>query len=170
MPSSEVSKSVPARAYLSIGSNLGDRERYLRAALSELKALTGSEVSRVSSIYETDPAYVANQPRFLNLVAEVHVTLSARALFERCKEIEKKLERVTRERWGPREIDLDVLLYNGETIQEEGLVIPHPMMLERSFVLVPLAEIAPDLRLGDGRTASEYAAPWVSEVVKYADF
>ena len=169
MPSSAASRTSPVQAYLSLGSNLGDRAGYLRAALKELAVTPGIELGAVSSIYETEPAYVTDQPRFLNLAAEVNTTLDARQLFRRCKEIEAKLGRVKRERFGPREVDLDLLLYGEEAIEEEGLTVPHPAMIERSFVLVPLAEIAPDLRLADGCTAREHAAPFLSEVTKHGD-
>lgn len=145
-------------AYLSLGANLGDRAGYLRAALQRL-AEGGVRLRRVSGLYETEPVGGPPQPAYLNLVAEVETDLSPQALLVRCQEIESELGRVRTERWGPRTVDLDLLLYEGVTLQEPGLTLPHPRLMERQFVLVPLAEIAPELQLPEGRRAQEAADP-----------
>jgi 2-amino-4-hydroxy-6-hydroxymethyldihydropteridine diphosphokinase len=135
---------LPTAAYLALGSNLGDRQANLDAAIARLRASTGVEVVRVSSALE-NPAVggPANSPAFLNAAAEIRTVLSAHALLERLLEIERELGRVRRDRWEPRVIDLDVLLFGNEIISTGELTIPHPRMHERRFVLEPLAEIAP---------------------------
>ncbi len=127
------------RAFVGLGANLGDREAAIRRAAELLGA------TRLSSIRETEPWGYVDQPRFLNAVAEVESELSARALLERLLEIERDLGR-TRDGppWGPRAIDLDLLLFGDETIDEPGLEVPHPRLHERLFALEPLAELAPD--------------------------
>lgn len=134
-------------AYLALGGNLGDRRHYLSAAVLALNSEAGLRVEKISSVYETAPVGVVDQPDFYNLVVEVATTLTARELLARCLAIEKTLGRVRSERWGPRTIDLDVLWYDGSTLNEPELTLPHPRMKERAFVLVPLAEIAPTLLL-----------------------
>jgi 2-amino-4-hydroxy-6-hydroxymethyldihydropteridine diphosphokinase len=137
-------------AFVGLGSNLGDREGAIRQAA----ALIGAQ--RVSSIRETEPWGVADQPLFLNAVAELETGFEARALLERLLEVERELGRVRGgERWGPRTIDLDLLLYGEETIDEPGLTVPHPRLHQRLFVLEPLAELAPDLVVpGRGRVTA----------------
>ena len=134
-----------ARAYIGLGSNLGDREGRLRAALQALRD-AGVAVLRTSRLVETVPVGKTDQPNFLNAAAEIRTDLSARDLLDLLLRIETSLGRVRAERWGPRTLDLDLLLYDGEVIREEGLEVPHPRMHERRFVLEPLAEIAPDAR------------------------
>jgi 2-amino-4-hydroxy-6-hydroxymethyldihydropteridine diphosphokinase len=136
-------------AYIGIGSNLGDRERAIAAALDLLRAERGVEVLAVSSLRETDPVGHVDQPRFLNGAAAVETSLTARELLERLLEIERRLGRVRGEgpRFGPRTIDLDLLLYGGETIDEPGLQVPHPRLAERRFALEPLAELEPALEI-----------------------
>jgi 2-amino-4-hydroxy-6-hydroxymethyldihydropteridine diphosphokinase len=135
------------RAFVGLGSNLGDREDYLRRALDRLGA------ARVSSIRETEPVGVTDQPNFLNAVAEVETDLTARELLQLLLEIERELgrDRSRGQRWGPRTIDLDLLLYGDDVIAEPGLTVPHPRLAERSFVLEPLHELDPELVLPDGR-------------------
>jgi 2-amino-4-hydroxy-6-hydroxymethyldihydropteridine diphosphokinase len=137
-------------AYIGLGSNLGDREENLRAALERLAELGAL---RVSSVRETDPVGFTDQPRFVNAVAQLETDLGAGALLGRLLEIERELgrDRSREERWGPRMIDLDLLLYGGEVIDEPGLTVPHPRLAERRFVLEPLHELTPDLALPDGR-------------------
>jgi 2-amino-4-hydroxy-6-hydroxymethyldihydropteridine diphosphokinase len=144
-------------AYLGLGGNLGDRRRYLADAVQALDAEPGVRVKKVSSIYETKPVGVVDQPDFLNLVLEVATELSARDLLARCLRIESALGRVRIERWGPRTIDIDVLWHDGQTLNESDLVLPHPRMLLRAFVLVPMAEIAPTL-LFEGMSTELLAA------------
>lgn len=147
------------RAYLGLGSNLGDRRALLRQAI---EALDWGDVSVVvrSSTYETTPVGgPEGQPDFLNQVIGVETSLNAHGLWERCSAVEASLGR-SREhemRWGPRAIDIDVLTFGDVMIREPDLQIPHPRMAERAFVLVPLAEIAPDLRIDDRGTAAELA-------------
>jgi 2-amino-4-hydroxy-6-hydroxymethyldihydropteridine diphosphokinase len=143
-----------ATAYIGLGSNLGDRGENLRRALERLGA------ARVSTIRETDPVGVTEQPRFLNAVAELETGLPPRALLDRLLEIERDLgrDRESEERWGPRTIDLDLLLYDDEVIDEPGLTVPHPRLAERRFVLEPLHELAPDLVLPDGRRIKDLLA------------
>lgn len=141
-------------AYLGLGSNLGDRHANLAAALEALDWGDTKVVAR-SSIYETEPVGgPAGQPWFLNQVVAVETSLEPRALWERCSAVEAALGRAREgeERWGPRVIDVDVLLYGTERIGEPDLEIPHPRMHERAFVLVPLVEIAPGAEVpGRGR-------------------
>jgi 2-amino-4-hydroxy-6-hydroxymethyldihydropteridine diphosphokinase len=134
------------RAYVGLGANLGDREATLRAALEQLAAEPGVELVAVSSFHETDPVGYLDQPRFLNAAAAVDTELRARELLGRLLAIEQRLGR-TREgpRFGPRTIDLDLLLYGEEEIDEPGLEVPHPRLHERLFALEPLAELDPEL-------------------------
>jgi 2-amino-4-hydroxy-6-hydroxymethyldihydropteridine diphosphokinase len=136
---------VTKRVYLSLGSNLGDRVQYLDEALSLLQSADFSVVRR-SSLYETEPRDFANQPWFLNLVVEAETALFPRRLLTRIKKIERQLGRQRIIEKGPRTIDIDILLFGRFVIETPDLVIPHPRMLERRFVLEPLAEICPDLR------------------------
>ena len=131
--------------YLSLGSNVGDREEMLRAALRLLES-PGLHVARVSPVYETEPQDFKNQPWFLNLVAEVQTGLFPMQLLTRVRKIERKLGRKRTVDKGPRSIDIDILLYGESVIDSRDLVVPHPRMAERRFVLQPLADLAPDLR------------------------
>ncbi len=149
---------APVVAYLGLGSNLGDREGYLRRAVELLGQEAGIEVERVSSIYETEPVGFTDQPRFLNQVVEVKTTLDPAALLARALAVEAALGRVRGERWGPRVIDVDLLVYGDAVVREPGLEVPHPRLAERAFVLVPLAELAPDLRLPGGEPVRHLAA------------
>jgi 2-amino-4-hydroxy-6-hydroxymethyldihydropteridine diphosphokinase len=131
-------------AYIGLGSNVGDRFENLREAVRLLGSIDEVEIVRTSSVYETE-AVGPEQPDFLNAVVAIDTTLGARELLGHLKRIEVDLGRKPRERWGPREIDLDLLIYGDETIDQPDLQVPHPRMAERAFVRVPLAEIAPDL-------------------------
>jgi 2-amino-4-hydroxy-6-hydroxymethyldihydropteridine diphosphokinase len=126
-------------AYVGLGANLGDREATIRQAAE----LVG--VNRLSSLRETEPWGNVDQPAFLNAVAEVETAEGPRALVERLLGVEASLGRIRAERWGPRTIDLDLLVYGDETVDEPGLTVPHPHLHERLFVLEPLAELAPGL-------------------------
>ncbi len=140
------------RAYIGLGGNRGDRRSYLVRALELLGEDADIRVAGVSTFRDTDPVGYVDQPRFLNAVAAVETDLPARELLERLLAVERVLGRErTGPRYGPRTIDLDLLLYGDEEIDEPGLVVPHPRLAERSFVLEPLAELAPDLVLPDGR-------------------
>jgi 2-amino-4-hydroxy-6-hydroxymethyldihydropteridine diphosphokinase len=134
------------RAYVGLGANLGDREGALRAALVALDAAEGIQVAAVSTFRETDPVDYLDQPRFLNAAAALDTTLAPRELLDALLEVERSLGR-TREgpRFGPRTIDLDLLLYGDESLDEPGLTVPHPRLHGRAFVLEPLAELDPGL-------------------------
>jgi 2-amino-4-hydroxy-6-hydroxymethyldihydropteridine diphosphokinase len=136
------------RAYIGLGANLGDREAMLRAAVEQLAAEPGIEVVAVSPMHETDPVGYAAQPRFLNAAAAVETELPPRDVLDRLLGIERRLGR-TRDgpRFGPRTIDLDLLLYGNERIDEPGLEVPHPRLHERLFALEPLLELDPQLEL-----------------------
>ena len=143
--------------YLALGTNLGDRRANLGAAVVRLQ--TFLQIDHISSLYETAPAYVADQPRFLNAALRATTTLEPEALLDALKQIERELGRTTGLRNGPRLIDLDLLLYGDLVLATTRLTLPHPRLSERPFVLVPLAEIAPTLRLpGFTQTVSELAA------------
>jgi 2-amino-4-hydroxy-6-hydroxymethyldihydropteridine diphosphokinase len=129
--------------YIGIGSNLGDRGgNCIRAA--GLFEKRGIPVKKKSSFYETEPWGMKNQPLFLNMAIEIETALSPRELLKMLKEMEKEIGREPTTRWGPRIIDLDILLYNTVVVDEDNLSIPHPLMHERDFVLKPLSEIAPE--------------------------
>ncbi|HEX8522784.1 MAG TPA: 2-amino-4-hydroxy-6-hydroxymethyldihydropteridine diphosphokinase [Tepidisphaeraceae bacterium] len=144
-------------AYIALGANTGDRRENIRAALERMRESEGVEVLRVSSLIEN--AAVGGpegSPAFLNGVVEVRTTLTPRRLLDRLLEIEHELGRVRREKWGPRPIDLDIVLFGDRVIDEEGLKVPHPLMQERRFVLEPLAEVAPEVvHPGQRRTARQ---------------
>lgn len=135
------------RAYIGVGANLGDREATIRAAI---EALPG--VVALSTLRETDPVGVTDQPPFLNGAVAIDTELAARELLDVLLEVERSLGRERRERWGPRTIDLDLLLFGDETLDEPGLAVPHPRLHERRFALEPLAELDPELVIpGRGR-------------------
>jgi 2-amino-4-hydroxy-6-hydroxymethyldihydropteridine diphosphokinase len=148
---------VATRAYVGLGANLGDREATIRRAVELLAATPGIDVVAVSTLRETDPVGYADQPRFLNGVAALETDLASRALLDRLLAVERELGRVRGEgpRFGPRAIDLDLLLHGDEVVDEPGLVVPHPRLAERRFVLEPLHELEPGLVLPDGRRVSD---------------
>ncbi|GAB5603734.1 2-amino-4-hydroxy-6-hydroxymethyldihydropteridine diphosphokinase [Thermus sp. FJN-A] len=133
------------KAYVGLGSNLGDRAAYLLSGLSALSRLPRTRLLRLSPVYETEPVGPP-QPTYLNLVAEVETRLPPRAFLEALLRIEEGLGRERKERWGPRTIDLDLLLYGERVVREEGLEVPHPRLHERPFVLVPLCDLVPQGR------------------------
>lgn len=133
-----------ARAFLGVGGNLGDREQNIRAGLA-LLAEAGVTVIRCSSRYEAEPVGGPPQPNFLNAAAEVETDLSPQELLQALHRVEAALGRDRQVKWGPRTLDLDLLVYGQLVIDEDGLKVPHPLMHERRFVLEPLAEIAGDL-------------------------
>jgi 2-amino-4-hydroxy-6-hydroxymethyldihydropteridine diphosphokinase len=133
-------------AYIGIGSNVGDRQGFCRSAVAELRATGDIEILEISSLYETSPVGGPPQRSFVNLVIRIATSLSARWLLETCKRIEEVLGREPADkRWGPRVIDLDILLYGDEKMGEPDLEVPHPRMAERAFVLIPLLEINPQI-------------------------
>lgn len=130
--------------YLGLGTNLGDRLRNLQKAISSLSPVMS--VTAVSPIYQSDPWGVTDQPAFLNLCLQATTTLNPQTLLHYLKNLETELGRQKTIKWGPRLIDIDILLYNDKIVDTNNLTIPHPHMAERAFVLVPLADIAPDVR------------------------
>ena len=131
-------------AYIGVGANVGDREANIRAAIEQLRASPGVEVLQVSKLIDNPAAGgPANSPQFLNGAVEVRTTLSARELLDRMFAIEKSLGRERRLKWGPRSIDLDLLLFGDQIIAEPGITVPHALLHERTFVLGPMCEIAP---------------------------
>ncbi len=131
------------KVFVGLGSNLGEREAMIRLALEDLSRLPETRVERASSLYDTEPVGEVDQPNFLNAVAQIDTGLSARQLLWNLHLIEKRLGRVRTQRWGPRTIDLDILLYGEDVIEESDLRVPHPELAVRSFVLVPLVELDP---------------------------
>jgi 2-amino-4-hydroxy-6-hydroxymethyldihydropteridine diphosphokinase len=154
--------------YLSLGSNLGDRRAHLARAIQLLNE-SGVRVLRVSSIFETEPMYLAAQPRFLNQIVEAETTLFPRQLFSTTRGIEKAVGRRPGAPNGPRVIDIDIVLFAKSVVNLPGLVVPHPRMAERRFVLEPLAELAPDLRHPvTRRTVREMLAKVMDQSVRKA--
>ncbi|MEI4791129.1 2-amino-4-hydroxy-6-hydroxymethyldihydropteridine diphosphokinase [Bacillus sp. FJAT-53060] len=128
-------------AYIALGSNIGKKETYLKEAVKKLHEHPDVQVELISSIYETTPVGYENQDDFLNMAVKISTSLRPEELLALTQEIEQELGRTREVRWGPRTADLDILLYNRENIETEQLVIPHPRMYERLFVLVPMSEI-----------------------------
>lgn len=145
------------RAYLGIGSNIGDMASMLDRAVAGLAATSGIAVVARSSDYRTPPWGKTDQPWFLNGALAIDTDLDPHALLDACLSIERDLGRIREERWGPRVIDIDVLSYEGAAVSDERLVLPHRHVRERAFVLVPLAEIAPDLVIGGERVVDALA-------------
>ena len=146
------------RAYVGLGANLGPREVTLLRAADLLAAADGVEVVAVSQLRETEPVGLVEQPPFLNGAVAIDTSLTPRALLDLMLEIERSLGRVRGERWGPRTIDLDLLAYGDERVDEEGLHVPHPRLHERRFALEPLAELDPELEIPGLGTVSELIA------------
>lgn len=146
-----------ARAGIGLGSNIGDKAGNIDRALAALDAIPGIRVTARSRYYRTAPWGVTDQDWFVNACALVETTLAPRALLDACLAIEAELGRKRLERWGPRLIDLDILFFGEETIDQPGLTVPHPHLLERAFVLVPLADIAPEARIGETRVIDALA-------------
>ena len=136
------------RAFLGLGSNMGERLAYIRAAIDSMP-----DVAQVSSLYETDPVGGPEQEPFLNCVVQLETTKTPRELLELCRSLETAADRVRVERWGPRTLDVDVIYVDDEVVAEPDLIVPHPRWRDRAFVMVPLGELAPDLL--DGWTDPE---------------
>lgn len=145
------------KAWLGIGSNVGDMAALLDRAVAALGAVPGIRVVARSADYRTPPWGKTDQPWFLNGAVGIETDLDPHALLDACLSIERELGRVREERWGPRLIDIDVLAYEGASVEDERLVLPHRYVRERAFVLVPLAEIAPDLVIGGERVSDALA-------------
>jgi 2-amino-4-hydroxy-6-hydroxymethyldihydropteridine diphosphokinase len=146
-----------ARAYLGLGSNLGDKRAMLHEALRRLDETDGVRVAARSGFYRTPPWGKTDQDWFLNAAAAVETDLPPHELLAVCLDVERTIGRVRDEKWGPRLIDIDLLTYDGRELADETLTLPHPHLTQRAFVLVPLAEIAPDLMIG-GSSVTEALA------------
>jgi dihydroneopterin aldolase/2-amino-4-hydroxy-6-hydroxymethyldihydropteridine diphosphokinase len=145
-------------AFIGLGTNLGNREENLALARQKITALPHTDVTKFSSVYSTLPWGRTEQPEFLNQVVSIDTRLTPRELLEELLDIEKDMGRERIECWGPRIIDLDLLLYGDQVIKEPDLVVPHPWLTKRAFVLTPLLEIAPGLKMPDGRYIREILA------------
>lgn len=139
-----------AKAWIGLGSNVGDRLSHLKRGLGCLARLPGTALLSVSSVYEAEPVGKTDQPWFLNAAAAIETGLEPHDLLRECLKIERLCGRERLERWGPRTLDLDILVYEDRVVCSAGLVIPHPRLIERAFALLPLAEIAPDLVVPGG--------------------
>lgn len=145
-------------AFLGLGSNIGDRLDYLQSAVNALNTHPKVRVDAVSSIYETQPVGGPEQAAYLNMVVRAATLLSPRALLKVAQGVEADLGRERNERWGPRTIDIDILLYDQATIRRRNLEIPHPRLTQRPFALVPLMEVAPGMKLPDGKSIASTLA------------
>lgn len=132
-----------SKAYLSLGSNLGDKIEYLLMAIEKINYIKGCKVTKKSKFYETLPWGYENQDTFINICLEIETNLSPQNLLENLQNIENELHRVRNIRWGPRTIDIDILLFDDIIVEDENLIIPHPRIKERAFVIIPLFEIFP---------------------------
>lgn len=137
-------EAPPEQVLLGLGTNLGDREANLQEAIARLRNAEGIRVRRVSSVYETEPVGPADQPPYLNMAAEIETDHSPLELLDQLKAIEKAMGRTAGEKWGPRLIDIDIVLWGSRVIDDDDLVAPHKEFRNRAFVLEPLAEIAPE--------------------------
>jgi 2-amino-4-hydroxy-6-hydroxymethyldihydropteridine diphosphokinase len=151
---------------IGLGGNIGDPLEAMRSALRALDENPDCKVLRVSSVWKTPPWGVTDQPDFLNACASISTTLEPRAFLDLCLSIEKDLKRIRDQRWGPRSIDMDVLFFGDRMISEEGLNVPHPRIADRAFVLVPLAEIAPDKKITGTGVAQLAAKADVSGMIR----
>ena len=159
----------PVTAFVGLGSNLDEPIRQVRAAVRRLDRIESTRVVAHSSLYRSAPFGPVEQPDFVNAAVTIETELAARRLLETLKAIEQDIGRESSERWGPRRIDLDLLVYGDELIDEPGLKVPHPGIAERNFVLLPLGEIAPDLFVpGLGRLAELKAIPREPDISRIA--
>lgn len=142
--------------YLGLGSNLRSPSRQLRQAIASLKKLPRSTVKQYSSLYSSTPVGVHAQPNYKNMVLHLQTSLPPDRLLRVCQAIEQKHNRIRKRHWGARTLDIDILLYGDQTIQTHDLIIPHPHLLTRDFVLLPLLEVAPLASLPNGKTIKDY--------------
>ncbi|EFR45384.1 2-amino-4-hydroxy-6-hydroxymethyldihydropteridine diphosphokinase [Streptococcus pseudoporcinus] len=155
------------KIYLSLGSNMGDRKSYLKEAIHQLEQLPHTHLDKVSAIYETVAWGKTDQDNFLNLAACFETELEPITFLNHIHIIEKNLGRVRHEKWGPRTIDIDILLFGQVICKTQDLTIPHPFMTQRAFVLIPLLEINPDLKLqGENRSLSGYLSELPQDDIK----
>ena len=158
------------RVFLGLGSNIHSRHLFIEKAVKEISGFTGTEIIKTSLLYETEPWGIVKQNKFLNSAVETKTTLEPEELFRKIKDTEVSLGRVERERWVEREIDIDILFYDNRIINNGNLTIPHSEIQNRKFVLIPLNEIAPDLKHPvNGKTISEMLRDTrdTSEVFRY---
>jgi 2-amino-4-hydroxy-6-hydroxymethyldihydropteridine diphosphokinase len=158
-----------SRVFLGLGANIGDRRRALDAALQALAGDGRVRVTRRSSLYETAPVGMVDQPWFLNVVVEIATPLSPEALLDLAQQVERDLGRTREIRWGPRTVDIDILLFGDRVMATPRLTIPHPEMSRRRFVVEPLVEIAPELRLPDGRRVRDLLEDLTGQEVRRVD-
>lgn len=159
------------RVYLGLGSNMGDRKTYLLEAIHYIGQMRGTQLIQVSSFYETKAWGNTDQADFLNAVCSIETLLSPEDLLLACQKIEKDLDRIRKEHWGPRTIDIDILLYGQENIKNETLTIPHAYLFKRAFVLVPLLEIASNMTETDVKQLVDSLAKLdTSEVTIFSKF
>lgn len=151
-----MSSRAEEQVLIGLGGNIGDPLASMQAALHALDVHPECRVTKVSSVWRTPPWGVTDQPDFLNACAVVTTSLEPRAFLDLCLSVEQNLKRVRDVRWGPRSIDIDILFFGDREINEPGLIVPHPRLTERAFVLVPLAEIAPDT-MQKGKSVAELA-------------
>ncbi len=151
-----MSSPAEEQVLIGLGGNIGDPLASMRAALQALDNHPQCRLSKASSVWRTPPWGVTDQPDFLNACATVATTLEPRAFLDLCLAIEQELKRVRHVRWGPRSIDMDILFFGNREISEPGLIVPHPRLADRAFVLVPLTEIAPE-KMHKGRSIAELA-------------
>lgn len=156
---------MTSQVFLGLGSNIGNRIEYLEKAIKALKDIPEIKVINISSVYETEPFGSIDQDRFLNMVIKIETTLRPNELLAITMAIEKNLDRIRTIRWGPRTIDIDILLYDNEIIKTRDLTIPHIGLTERAFVLVPLLEIDPYIKLPSGEPLKNYLKPPMGTVV-----
>ncbi|SHK07151.1 2-amino-4-hydroxy-6-hydroxymethyldihydropteridine diphosphokinase [Tepidibacter formicigenes] len=134
-----------SNVYLSLGTNMGDREKYLKDAIDLINNFEDTKIVKISKVYETKPWGYTNQKNFLNLCLKINTNLSPHNLLKKCQEAERFLKRERIIRWGPRTIDVDILIYDDIICNDENLTLPHPRIQERAFVLVPLMDLDEDL-------------------------
>lgn len=151
-------------AYLALGSNLGQPIRQLEEAVTLIHNTPGIQLQKLSSVYRSEPVGYTDQPDFYNMVVEIETTLSAKELLLQCQQVEEALNRVRIIRFGPRTIDVDILFYGQLVIQDEDLEVPHPRMQDRSFVLVPLAEIVEEVNRFLIPGSKEALGDWVTRL------
>ncbi len=151
--SGQTENETEERIFIGLGGNIGDPRRAMASAVKALAGADDIDVVGISSLYRTPPWGKTDQPDFLNAVVEISCALSPRILLNRCLEIEKGLKRERGERWGPRTIDMDIIAFGNRVVDEPDLHIPHPRLYERAFVLMPLAELAPDFTISGNQVS-----------------
>lgn len=144
----------PVRCFIGLGSNLNSPLEQVSQAIEEIASLPGCELTTSSSLYKSAPIGPQDQPDFINAVVEIYTTLDPHSLLDQLQSLEQQHQRIRERHWGPRTLDLDLLLYGNSIIQTERLTVPHAFMQERSFVLYPLAEISPELQIPGGEQLS----------------